>query len=298
MTTKLSAVQRLQADIVGAGRDGALDRARQQLLERREQHVLQVDGQRQQPVEEGRDRRQLVLDARWRRSASGRSRPRTSAASSPRPCRATSSMIELAQRIAGIVAFQIVLGPEQALPAGLALARGDGARACRAAGRWSRGSASRPSRRWRSAGTAAAAPGWCGWCGRGPGWRHRPSSRLRADNGRAAAGSAPRVRRDSCARCRRRREKTRMRLSSSMNACGLGEIGRGRRGSRRRAGRRPPACGRCGASVRSPRRPCRCRSAGRSGRARRAPAAARRAARSAGRGARRLRGSATGWPSR
>ena len=34
---------------------------------------------------------------------------------------------ELAQRIAGIGAFQIVLGAEQALAAGLALAAGDGA---------------------------------------------------------------------------------------------------------------------------------------------------------------------------
>ena len=38
-------------------------RGGQQLLERREQDVLQVDGQRQQAVEEGRDRRQLVPDA-------------------------------------------------------------------------------------------------------------------------------------------------------------------------------------------------------------------------------------------
>ena len=55
--------QCLQPDVVGAGRDRAFDAGGQQLLERREQHVLQVDGQRQQPVEEGGDRRQLVLDA-------------------------------------------------------------------------------------------------------------------------------------------------------------------------------------------------------------------------------------------
>ena len=35
--------------------------------------------------------------------------------------------VELAQRIARVVAFEIVLGAEQALPAGLALALGDGA---------------------------------------------------------------------------------------------------------------------------------------------------------------------------
>ena len=55
--------QRLQPDIIGAGRDRALDPRGQQLLERGEQDVLQIDGQRQQPIEEGRDRRQLVLDA-------------------------------------------------------------------------------------------------------------------------------------------------------------------------------------------------------------------------------------------
>ena len=63
MTTKLSAVQGLKADIIDAGSDRALDRARAATLERVEQDVLQVDGQRQQPVEERRDRRQLVLDA-------------------------------------------------------------------------------------------------------------------------------------------------------------------------------------------------------------------------------------------
>ena len=49
----------LDAEIVGAGRDGALDLRAQQILERAEQHVLQVDGEREQPVEEGRDRRQF-----------------------------------------------------------------------------------------------------------------------------------------------------------------------------------------------------------------------------------------------
>ena len=55
--------QRLQPDIIGAGRDRALDPRGQQLLERGEQDVLQIDGQRQQPIEEGGDRRQLILDA-------------------------------------------------------------------------------------------------------------------------------------------------------------------------------------------------------------------------------------------
>jgi hypothetical protein len=55
--------QRFQADIVCAARDRTLDASGQQLLECRERDVLQVDGQRQQPIEEGGDRRQLVPDA-------------------------------------------------------------------------------------------------------------------------------------------------------------------------------------------------------------------------------------------
>ena len=45
--------------IIGAGRDRALDAGAQKVLEHLEQGVLQRDGQRQQPVEEGRDRRQV-----------------------------------------------------------------------------------------------------------------------------------------------------------------------------------------------------------------------------------------------
>ena len=41
--------------------------------------------------------------------------------------------VELAQRVAPVVAFEIVLGPEQALAAGLALAAGDGAERVEAA---------------------------------------------------------------------------------------------------------------------------------------------------------------------
>ena len=55
--------QRLDADVVGAGGDRALDLGAQQLLEHAEQRVLQIDGERQQPVEEGRDRRQLLAQA-------------------------------------------------------------------------------------------------------------------------------------------------------------------------------------------------------------------------------------------
>ena len=83
--------QRLQPDVVDAGRDRALDPRGQQLLERGEQDVLQLDGQRQQPVEEGRDRRQLVLDAVGVGQLQAGRVLEASEASSLRPCRATSS---------------------------------------------------------------------------------------------------------------------------------------------------------------------------------------------------------------
>ena len=58
--------QRLQPDVVDAAGDRALDPGVQELLEGGEENALKVDGQRQQPIEEGGDRRQFVLDARWR----------------------------------------------------------------------------------------------------------------------------------------------------------------------------------------------------------------------------------------
>jgi len=47
---------RLDAEIIGARRDGALDPGAQQILEHAEQRVLQIDGQREQPIEKGGDR--------------------------------------------------------------------------------------------------------------------------------------------------------------------------------------------------------------------------------------------------
>ena len=79
--------QRLQPDIVDAGGDGALDLGGEKLLEGGEQHALKLDGQRQQPVEEGGDRRQLVLMP----FASISFRPVADSKRSseqPRPCRA------------------------------------------------------------------------------------------------------------------------------------------------------------------------------------------------------------------
>ena len=116
--------QRLQTGVIRAGCDCAFDAGGEQLFERGEQHVLQVDRERQQPVEEGGDRRQLILDAvgihelQPRRVFEGLKRAAFDLA-------AHEQMIELAQRIAPVVAFQIVLGPKKSLAAGLTLAAGD-----------------------------------------------------------------------------------------------------------------------------------------------------------------------------
>lgn len=54
---------RLNALVIVAGCDGALDFGRHQLLEHLEQQVLGFDPQRQQPVQPRRNRRQLVAKA-------------------------------------------------------------------------------------------------------------------------------------------------------------------------------------------------------------------------------------------
>ena len=158
-----------------------------QLLEGREQDALKLDGQRQQPVEEGGDRRQIVFDAIVvHQLQAGRClEPLKRAALD---LAAHDQKVELAQRITGIEAFEIVLGPEQPLPAGLALPAGDGAQRVEAAGDGAEESASPLSHRSRSGGTAVAVLDWSGWCGQALEWRHRPSSLVPADNGRAGAG--------------------------------------------------------------------------------------------------------------
>src|SRR5438445_3799016 len=50
---------RLDPEVVDPGSDGAFDPGAQQILEDAEERVLQVDGQRQQAVEERGDRRQV-----------------------------------------------------------------------------------------------------------------------------------------------------------------------------------------------------------------------------------------------
>jgi hypothetical protein len=105
----------LDADIVGAGRDGPLDLRLQQRLERREQRVLQVDGERQQLVEELADRRQLLLE---RAVAVGERQARGLLEALQRAALELARVeqhVELPQRRARVDALQVVLGTEQAL---------------------------------------------------------------------------------------------------------------------------------------------------------------------------------------
>ena len=123
---KALGAQRFQPDVIGAGCDRALDASVQQPLEGREENILQLDRERQQPVEEGRDRRKLILDAvRINELQSRRVFEHLERAALDLATR--KKHVELAQRITAVLAFEIVLGPEHALPAGLALTARDGA---------------------------------------------------------------------------------------------------------------------------------------------------------------------------
>ena len=114
--------QRLQPGIVGAGRDRALDPRRRATARTASKSTFC-----RSMVSASRRLRKVVI------GGSSSLMPLASisfspVASSKRLSEQPSTLprdeqeIELAQRIAGIVAFEIVLGAEQALPAGLALA--------------------------------------------------------------------------------------------------------------------------------------------------------------------------------
>src|SRR5690606_14200398 len=112
--------QRFDANIIDAAGDRALHTGVEKLLEGGEQDALQLDGERQQPVEEGGDRRKIVLDAVGvhQLEAGGGLEAFERAALN---LAAHDQHVELAQAVAGVRAFQIVLGTEQALAASLAL---------------------------------------------------------------------------------------------------------------------------------------------------------------------------------
>lgn len=116
--------QRFEPDIIGATGQCSSNSGIEKLLEGGEQYALQVDRQRQQPIEKGRDRRQLVADARvvHQAEAGGALEELERAAID---LAADDQQVKLAQRVARVGAFEIVLGSEEALSAGLALAAGD-----------------------------------------------------------------------------------------------------------------------------------------------------------------------------
>jgi hypothetical protein len=85
---------------------------------------MPVDRQRQQSIEKGRDRRQLVADAGLVHQAeAGGAFEELERATFD--LTADDQQVELAQRVARVGAFEIVLGSEEALSAGLALAACD-----------------------------------------------------------------------------------------------------------------------------------------------------------------------------
>ncbi|MPM00178.1 hypothetical protein SDC9_46401 [bioreactor metagenome] len=125
--------QRLETKVIDPGGDSALDPLVEQVLEGREEHGLHVDRQRQQAIEEGRDRRQVIFkpvvigQAQTGRILKGPER-------TARDIAAIEAAVELAQGVAGIGALEVVLGAKQPLPAGLALAARDGSQRVEAAG--------------------------------------------------------------------------------------------------------------------------------------------------------------------
>ena len=117
--------QGFEAHFIGAAGDCAFDPGRQQALEGLEQDVLHGNGERQHPVEEGRDGRKLVLEpavtVEQRQAGGCFELPERTAID----LAAHQQLVKLAQGIAGIVGFQIVAGAEHVLAAGLPLAARD-----------------------------------------------------------------------------------------------------------------------------------------------------------------------------
>src|SRR5438105_2684683 len=98
---------RLDAEVIGAGCDGALDPGAQQILKHAEQGVLQIDGEREEAIEEGRDRRQVLAQATVAvdQLQSGRLLERLERAGFD--LAAKEQDVELAQRGAAIDGFEI-----------------------------------------------------------------------------------------------------------------------------------------------------------------------------------------------
>ena len=120
--------ERFQPHFISAAGNRPFNPGPEQTLERREQDVLHREGERQHPVEESGDRRQFVLQPAG--AAIGNLQPGGRLEGADRTAfdlARYQQKIKLAQRVLGIMRFQIVLRPEHVLPARLALPACDGA---------------------------------------------------------------------------------------------------------------------------------------------------------------------------
>ena len=131
----------LDPDLVGAGLHRLLDVGRDPLFQFGEELVLLVDGQRQQPVEEARHRRQVLLEVAFVDQLEAGGVLETV----ERPARdvaAPEGDVEAPERRLGVEALQVVaLAKERLVVAahgglGIALAAGDGAQAVEPAAQW------------------------------------------------------------------------------------------------------------------------------------------------------------------
>ncbi len=103
----------------------------EQLLEGDEEQVLHRDPERQDAVQELRDRRQFLAQRAVLVDEIEPGRVLEIAERAALDLPGVKQLVELAQCRLGVGAFEIVVGAEQALAAGLALAAGDGAKVSR-----------------------------------------------------------------------------------------------------------------------------------------------------------------------
>jgi len=115
--------QDFQPEVIDPGGDGTLNALFEQLLKSGEQDTLHSNCKRQETIQESGDRRQVVFEAVviTKAGASGlfKGHERTA-----RRIAAMKAAIELPQRIASVGRLEVVLRPEQPLPANLTLATG------------------------------------------------------------------------------------------------------------------------------------------------------------------------------
>ena len=125
--------QHLQADVVGARRDRALDHAFEAVHERLEQPVLRRDPEREAAVQERGDRRQVLPERAVPVGEVEAGHLLEETERAPGDPAGMEVGVEAPERRAGIGTLQVVVGAEHPLPARLALAAGDRAERVEAA---------------------------------------------------------------------------------------------------------------------------------------------------------------------